>query len=273
MPTVEDIHRLGQAIGISCIPVHGYYTAWWNVLHELGHYAVKTDAYINLWQRHNQSDREVPYFNWFDSSYEAWQLQQQVTILGPYNGWNIDAPDFEHHFAQAQALIQQDVLERIDSKDEDSSFQSTPGEWGVSLWCIRVLKAKGWIDPRQCEEWIASTFRNNRDLNQWKLQPHQKKVANQQLQRAGIDPLIHQFRSTKLAVSVGIAIALGEIDAIYGKDFRIISTTGNRLQIQLQHNQIASRLKASVGSQKQWQGWLDSKVFALPASLPLSCGS
>lgn len=114
-PTVEKIHEFGREIGIKEIPVHSYFESWWNVLHELGHYAVKTDGYIRLWQQHKGSkvpssdwvvsfhwqqpqgrvESKVPCFNWFDSSYKTWLLEQEKMIFGPFEDWDSDNSEFD----------------------------------------------------------------------------------------------------------------------------------------------------------------------------------
>ncbi|BBD60216.1 hypothetical protein NIES2109_30110 [Nostoc sp. HK-01] len=50
-PTVAEVKLFGKEIGIENIPIFDGYEEWWNVLHEIGHYAVKSDAYIQLWQK------------------------------------------------------------------------------------------------------------------------------------------------------------------------------------------------------------------------------
>ncbi|BAY15676.1 hypothetical protein NIES21_14950 [Anabaenopsis circularis NIES-21] len=84
-PTVAEVKLFGKEIGIENIPIFDGYEEWWNVLHEIGHYAVKSDAYIQLWQKHNKEERGVPSLNWFDSSYDKWMQEH----------WNDDFLDDE----------------------------------------------------------------------------------------------------------------------------------------------------------------------------------
>ncbi len=63
IPTVEEVLAFGESIGVSGVTIAPGYEQWWNVLHEIGHFAVKPDGYIALWREHGGMG--VPYMNWF----------------------------------------------------------------------------------------------------------------------------------------------------------------------------------------------------------------
>lgn len=264
-PTVDEIHEFGRAIGIDTIPVHRGYEMWWNVLHELGHYAVKTDAYIQLWQQHNKTEKEVPYFNWFESSYETWISEQKELIFGPSETWNVGNPEFNERYKIVdEALRGHDVLNYVDPKGEGQvEMQSTPGELGVRIWCLEVLQVKSWTNPLECQEWRTPTPQMNRVDKQWGFgsRSKEKDAAIKQLKRAGINPGKGKFRPTKLPPKMAILIALGNLDAMYGEDFRTIATPHRGYEIQLQCEEIAARLEA--GNKKQWQRWINRGVLCL----------
>lgn len=48
IPTVEEVLAFGNSIGVSGVTIAPGYEQWWNVLHEIGHFAVKPDGYIAL---------------------------------------------------------------------------------------------------------------------------------------------------------------------------------------------------------------------------------
>ncbi|WP_146034018.1 hypothetical protein [Nostoc cycadae] len=244
-PTVAEVKLFGKEIGIENIPIFDGYEEWWNVLHEIGHYAVKSDAYIQLWQKHNKKERGVPSLNWFDSSYDKWMQEH----------WNYDLLDDE-----SDDPLNDDIDDLLD--DRLHNADSTPGEAEVVLWCLLVLKTKNWINPKRCTTWRLDIKAHNRVDRQW--QPPKDKELQQafnQLKAVGIYPNSGKFRPTKIPAVVEILIMLGELEASYATDFRVKETLDNACQIQLQHQQIAESLRLRNANPQKWERWIEAGIL------------
>ncbi len=94
IPTVAEVLEFGYSIGVSNITIAPGYEKWWNVLHEIGHFAVKPDSYIALWQQHGGLG--VPYLNWFkengvikpdDPTPDEWGVRAWCLLVLELNNW------------------------------------------------------------------------------------------------------------------------------------------------------------------------------------------
>lgn len=104
IPTVNDILKFGRSIGISNFTIKPGYEKWWNILHEIGHFAVKPDSYIEMWRKHGAPDG-IPNLNWFsgnevikpeDPTPDEWGVRAWCLSVLDLMGWinPIDCPDW-----------------------------------------------------------------------------------------------------------------------------------------------------------------------------------
>ncbi|MBD1901379.1 hypothetical protein NDI44_25605 [Trichocoleus sp. DQ-A3] len=94
IPTVADVQAFCHSIGVSRITITPGYEKWWNVLHEIGHFAVKPDGYIALWRQNGGLG--VPQMNWFNSNGvvkpddptpDEWGARAWCLLALEFNGW------------------------------------------------------------------------------------------------------------------------------------------------------------------------------------------
>lgn len=124
-PSTEEVLEFGINIGIN--PIHVEYiskqvawgrTFWWEYLHELAHYAVKDNHYIDYWWRHG-GPGGVPNLNW--------------SIWG--TGLAVPYPAAYQH-----------------------PIDETPDEYGVRAWSLLALEFNCWLNPLSCSrEWAVYT--------------------------------------------------------------------------------------------------------------------
>ncbi|MBD1945625.1 hypothetical protein H6F50_25285 [Coleofasciculus sp. FACHB-712] len=95
IPHVEEIIKFGRSIGISKITIKPGYEQWWNILHEIGHFAVKPDSYIQMWRSHGAPDG-IPNLNWFagqnvikpeDPTPDEWGVRAWCLSVLELKGW------------------------------------------------------------------------------------------------------------------------------------------------------------------------------------------
>lgn len=112
-PTGASVLEFGRSIGITDLVITPGYERWWHLLHEIGHFAVKPDSYITLWQEHGGMG--VPYMNWFtksgvfkpdDPTPDEWGVRAWCLLVLELFGWvnplesgrwNSATPDFRQH--------------------------------------------------------------------------------------------------------------------------------------------------------------------------------
>lgn len=126
-PSIDEVVKLGLEIGVPIVDINipPGYDKWWHVLHEIGHFAVKPDKYIDVWRRHG-------------------------ALKGvPCMDWHLDLSSGATKSCPTELAI----------------FDPTPNEWGVRAWCLSVLKLKGWRNPIYCDEWPDSSDYEGRRWN------------------------------------------------------------------------------------------------------------
>ncbi|MGB3496289.1 MAG: hypothetical protein WBA57_26410 [Elainellaceae cyanobacterium] len=104
IPTITDVLDFAHSIGIPEISIKPGYEKWWNILHEIGHFAVKPDSYLQLWREHGSPDA-IPNLNWLsgngiikpqDPTPDEWGVRAWCLSVLQHQGWlnPLRCPDY-----------------------------------------------------------------------------------------------------------------------------------------------------------------------------------
>jgi hypothetical protein len=163
VPEIQEVIDFGFEIGVPSEWMNkfgGYchQNTWGNLLHDIGHYAVKPDGYYPL---------------------------------GHPRDLNFDVPDFWRSFAGKWEYPNCSKYSRVSCTGIPDP---TPDEWGVRAWCLQVLEVFQWVNP--IDAGALGYSRNNHQWN-WqttKCPPSLRGDGSQQLERVGINVLSGAFR-------------------------------------------------------------------------------
>ncbi len=136
-PTLDDIFDLAEQIGIPLPEWLRTGNDWSAALHELSHWAVKPDGYIQIYLDKIKSYDSFLPLNSVPDAESVFQWDQRPTVRWP-DGTEQQL-DLNHIFAY--------------------QLDPTPNEYGARAWGLQVLDYMDWRNPLDCEE-LKDKYKN-----------------------------------------------------------------------------------------------------------------
>ncbi|MEW5859681.1 MAG: hypothetical protein AB1861_20230 [Cyanobacteriota bacterium] len=148
-PSVEEVLEFGRSIGIHWVTPSPSFPHWFNVLHEIAHWAIKPDWYINVYLEQRLAKKRI----------------SKDTAI-PYYIPNAEIVDL--NLIAGKGLLCSDPLYR--------NFDPTPNEYAARAWCIYALERNNWCNPVLTEHKLFSKVCLHHKDKDRRYDPEQWKV-------------------------------------------------------------------------------------------------